>query len=172
MVNHHTEAKDIWDIVKLLIEGSEISLQKRESRLYDEFDMFTSVHGETIHTYYLRNRGTSTKVIRCYNCQEKCHVSRQCTKPKRPRNSTCFKEKAMLAEALELGVALDEEQMAFLVDNGDTVTLGQAYQELVNTAAFQTNDLDAFDSDCDEVPSANVVLMAKLSAYDSEVLSE
>ncbi|GKA92132.1 hypothetical protein Tco_0814057 [Tanacetum coccineum] len=26
LVNHHTEAKDIWDRVKLLIEGSEISL--------------------------------------------------------------------------------------------------------------------------------------------------
>ncbi|GJV20542.1 hypothetical protein Tco_1369562 [Tanacetum coccineum] len=54
LVNHHEEAKDIWDRVKLLIEGSEISLQERESKLYDEFDMFTSVPGETIHLYYLR----------------------------------------------------------------------------------------------------------------------
>ncbi|GJU40824.1 hypothetical protein Tco_1193781 [Tanacetum coccineum] len=54
LVNHHTKAKDIWDRVKLLIERSEISLQERESKLYDEFDMFTSVPGETIHTYYLR----------------------------------------------------------------------------------------------------------------------
>ncbi|GJV88143.1 hypothetical protein Tco_1532081 [Tanacetum coccineum] len=40
----------------LLIEGSEIWLQERErkSKLYDEFDMFTSVPGETIHSYYLR----------------------------------------------------------------------------------------------------------------------
>ncbi|GJY41950.1 hypothetical protein Tco_0429220, partial [Tanacetum coccineum] len=27
---------------------------ERESKLYDEFDTFTSVHGETIHSYYLR----------------------------------------------------------------------------------------------------------------------
>ncbi|GJY06462.1 hypothetical protein Tco_0373516 [Tanacetum coccineum] len=27
---------------------------ERESKLYNEFDMFTSVHGETIHSYYLR----------------------------------------------------------------------------------------------------------------------
>nr|GEW26270.1 hypothetical protein [Tanacetum cinerariifolium] len=32
--------------------------------------------------------------------------------------------------------------------------------------------LDAFESDCDEAPSASAVLMAKLSSYDSEVLSE
>ncbi|GJR73641.1 hypothetical protein Tco_0086006 [Tanacetum coccineum] len=35
-----------------------------------------------------------------------------------------------------------------------------------------TDDLDAFDSDCDEAPSASAGLMAKLSAYDSGVLSE
>ncbi|GJU01716.1 retrovirus-related pol polyprotein from transposon TNT 1-94 [Tanacetum coccineum] len=115
-----------------------------------------------------RNGGTSiacqTKVTCCYNCQEEGHVARQCTKPKRPRNSTWFKEKAMLAEALESGVALDEEHMAFLADTRDTVSTGQASQELVITSAFQTADLDAFDSDYDEAPSTSVVLIAKLSA--------
>ncbi|GKA25556.1 hypothetical protein Tco_0711665 [Tanacetum coccineum] len=33
LVNHYTKAKDIWDRVKLLIEGSEISLQEKESKL-------------------------------------------------------------------------------------------------------------------------------------------
>ncbi|GJT40368.1 hypothetical protein Tco_0940233 [Tanacetum coccineum] len=53
----------------------------------------------------------------------------------------------MLAEALESGVVLDEEQMAFLADNGDTVTIGQEYQKIPTPAIFQTDDLDAFDSD-------------------------
>ncbi|GKC24102.1 hypothetical protein Tco_1026252, partial [Tanacetum coccineum] len=35
-----------------------------------------------------------------------------------------------------------------------------------------TDDLDAFDSDCDETPSASTVLMAKLFAYDHDVLSK
>ncbi|GJU82577.1 hypothetical protein Tco_1284942 [Tanacetum coccineum] len=39
-------------------------------------------------------------------------------------------------------------------------------------AAFQTDDLDAFDSDCDDVPLAKAVLMANLFSYDSDVLSE
>ncbi|GKA97106.1 hypothetical protein Tco_0825000 [Tanacetum coccineum] len=33
-------------------------------------------------------------------------------------------------------------------------------------ATFQTDVLDAFDSDCDEAPSAKAVLMANLSSYD------
>ncbi|GJR63904.1 hypothetical protein Tco_0009969 [Tanacetum coccineum] len=36
LVNHHTVAKEIWDRVKLLIEGSELSLQERESKLQHE----------------------------------------------------------------------------------------------------------------------------------------
>ncbi|GKA23157.1 hypothetical protein Tco_0709119 [Tanacetum coccineum] len=54
LVNCHTVAKEIWDRVKLLIEGTELSLQERESKLYNEFDRFTSEKGKTIHSYYLR----------------------------------------------------------------------------------------------------------------------
>ncbi|GJV35544.1 hypothetical protein Tco_1408021 [Tanacetum coccineum] len=56
--------------------------------------------------------------------------------------------------------------------NGDTFTIGQDSQELTTTAIFQTNDLDAFDFDCDEAPSTSAILMAKLFAYDSNVLLE
>ncbi|GKC11251.1 hypothetical protein Tco_1008033 [Tanacetum coccineum] len=54
IVNHHTVDKEIWDKVKPLIEGIELSLQEQKSKLYNEFDRFTSEKGETIHSYYLR----------------------------------------------------------------------------------------------------------------------
>ncbi|GJU56730.1 hypothetical protein Tco_1234496 [Tanacetum coccineum] len=54
LVNHNEHAKQIWDRVKLLIQGSELSLQERKSKLYDDFDTFTSMHRETIHSYYMR----------------------------------------------------------------------------------------------------------------------
>ncbi|GJT64897.1 RNA-directed DNA polymerase, eukaryota [Tanacetum coccineum] len=38
LVNHHTVANEIWDRVKLLIEGTQLSLQEQESKLYNEFD--------------------------------------------------------------------------------------------------------------------------------------
>ncbi|GJU68263.1 hypothetical protein Tco_1254522 [Tanacetum coccineum] len=82
-----------------------------------------------------------------------------------------FKEKAMLAEAQEAGQILDEEQLAFLADPG--ILDGQAAQTTIpNTAAFQTEDLDAYDSDCDDVSNAKAVLMANLSNYGSDVISE
>ncbi|GJX72753.1 retrovirus-related pol polyprotein from transposon TNT 1-94 [Tanacetum coccineum] len=36
----------------------------------------------------------------------------------------------------------------------------------------QTDDLDAYDSDCDDISSAKAVLMANLLSYDSYILSE
>ncbi|GKD15855.1 hypothetical protein Tco_1205013 [Tanacetum coccineum] len=54
LVNHNEHAKQIWDRVKLLIQGLELSLQERKSKLYDDFDTFTSMPGETIHSYYMR----------------------------------------------------------------------------------------------------------------------
>ncbi|GKC16541.1 hypothetical protein Tco_1013323 [Tanacetum coccineum] len=57
-------------------------------------------------------------------------------------------------------------------DNGDTIILVQVSQEILTPAAFQTADLDAFDSDCDDAPTGKAVLMDNLSSYDSDVLLE
>ncbi|GKD61426.1 hypothetical protein Tco_1298935, partial [Tanacetum coccineum] len=60
-----------------------------------------------------------------------------------------FKEKAMLAEAYESIQILDEEKLAFLADLG--IPVGKTAQKTIpNTAAFQTEDLDAYAFDCDD----------------------
>ncbi|GJY09966.1 retrovirus-related pol polyprotein from transposon TNT 1-94 [Tanacetum coccineum] len=89
------------------------------------------------------------KVVKCYNCQGKGHMASQCTQPKRPRNAAWFKEKAMLAEAQEFDQILYEEQLTCL-----------------------TEDLDAYDYDCDDVSNAKAVLMANISNYGSDVILE
>ncbi|GKB03883.1 hypothetical protein Tco_0832026 [Tanacetum coccineum] len=82
-----------------------------------------------------------------------------------------YKEKAMLAEAPEAGQLLDEEQLAFLADLG--VLDGQAVQTIVpNNASFQTEDLDTYDSDYDDISNSQAVLMANISNYGSDVISE
>ncbi|GJX38074.1 hypothetical protein Tco_0251377 [Tanacetum coccineum] len=53
LINHCQLAKDIWERVKLLMKGTELSYQERECKLYNEFDKFTSVKGESLHEYYL-----------------------------------------------------------------------------------------------------------------------
>nr|GEU67670.1 hypothetical protein [Tanacetum cinerariifolium] len=43
IVNHHKVSKEIWDRVKLLMQGTKLSLQERECKLYDEFNKFSFV---------------------------------------------------------------------------------------------------------------------------------
>ncbi|GJW77416.1 hypothetical protein Tco_0139098 [Tanacetum coccineum] len=54
LINHYTDAKDIWDNVKMLLEGSELTKEDRESQLYDDFEHFCQHKGETIYDYYVR----------------------------------------------------------------------------------------------------------------------
>ncbi|GJW26601.1 retrovirus-related pol polyprotein from transposon TNT 1-94 [Tanacetum coccineum] len=117
------------------------------------------------------NAGGQARVVKCYNFQGEGHMARQCTQPKRPRNAAWFKDKAMLAEAHESGQILDEVKLAFLAYPG--IPDCQAAQTtILSNATFQTEDLDAYDSDCHDVSNAKAVLMANLSNYSSDVISE
>ncbi|GKB83033.1 hypothetical protein Tco_0949928 [Tanacetum coccineum] len=90
------------------------------------------------------NASGHARVVKCYNCQ---------------------------AEAQEAGQILDEEELAFLADLG--VPDGQAVQTIIpNNAAFQTEDLDTYDSDCDDISNAKAVLMANISNYGSDIILE
>ncbi|GKB63912.1 hypothetical protein Tco_0920098 [Tanacetum coccineum] len=54
LVTQHRVAKDIWEKIQLLMQGTSLTKQKRECKLYDEFDKFTYKTGESLHEYYLR----------------------------------------------------------------------------------------------------------------------
>ncbi|GJY75696.1 hypothetical protein Tco_0480812 [Tanacetum coccineum] len=54
LVSQHHVAKDIWEKIKLLMQGTSLMKQERECKLYDEFDKFTYKKGESLHEYYLR----------------------------------------------------------------------------------------------------------------------
>nr|GEW05325.1 RNA-directed DNA polymerase, eukaryota, reverse transcriptase zinc-binding domain protein [Tanacetum cinerariifolium] len=77
----------------------------------------------------------------------------------------------------KLRVLLALETEKFLQPQGETIQLGiaevqVAQQTITQNSAFQTKDLDAYDSDCNDISSAKAVLMANLSSCDPDVLSE
>nr|GEY23654.1 hypothetical protein [Tanacetum cinerariifolium] len=47
---------------------------------------------------------------------------------------------------------------------------GSADQTFTHNVVFQTDDLDAYDSDCDEIPSGAVILMTNLSSCDPKTV--
>ncbi|GJX19218.1 hypothetical protein Tco_0221895 [Tanacetum coccineum] len=68
------------------------------------------------------------------------------------------------------GQALTEEEIAFLADPG--LPDAQNSQTVItNNAAYQADDLDAYDSDCDELNSARL-FSGNLSRNGSDALTE
>ncbi|GJR48621.1 reverse transcriptase domain-containing protein [Tanacetum coccineum] len=235
--------------VQLLMQGTSLTKQERECKLYDAFDKFAHIKGESLHQYYLRftqlindmniykmkleqfqvntkflnslppewskfvidvklvrdlhttnfdqlnayleqhelyanevqtrantsgtggNNSGQQRVLKCFNCQMEGHMARQCPKTKRKRDATWFRDKVLLVEAQGNGKVLNEEELKFLADSG--IAEGLVTQSVITyNAAYQADDLDACDSDYDEISIAKAVLMANLSSYSSDVLSE
>nr|GFB66721.1 hypothetical protein [Tanacetum cinerariifolium] len=60
------------------------------------------------------------------------------------------RDKVLLVQAQENGQVLQEEELEFLADPG--VQESSSNQMFItNNAAYQADDLDAYDSDCDEI---------------------
>nr|GFB16897.1 hypothetical protein [Tanacetum cinerariifolium] len=96
---------------------------------------------------------------------------KQCTKSKRKRDEAWFKDKVLLVYAQANGQILNEEELEFLAD--PRIAEAQTTQYVItNNAAYQADDLDAYNSDCDEIYSAKIALMENLSHYGSDNLVE
>ncbi|GJT38787.1 hypothetical protein Tco_0938652 [Tanacetum coccineum] len=139
LVNHYRVAKDLWERVQLLMQGTSLTKQERECLAVLVFS-------------------PGDDLIACLN---KAMAFLTAVAFSRENN----------ASGQEAGQILDEDQLAFLADPG--VPDGQAIQTIIpNNAAFQNEDLDTYDSDCDDISNAKAVLMANISNYGSDVISE
>ncbi|GJU24430.1 retrovirus-related pol polyprotein from transposon TNT 1-94 [Tanacetum coccineum] len=104
----------------------------------------TSLVADTTRTYTPGASGSNSgkqRIVICYNCKGEGHMSKLCTKPKRKRDDSWFKDKVLL-----------------------TV--------ITHNVVYQADDLDAYDSDCDELNTAKVALIANLSHCGSDALTE
>nr|GEV99789.1 retrovirus-related Pol polyprotein from transposon TNT 1-94 [Tanacetum cinerariifolium] len=184
LINHNTNAKDIWDNVKMLLEGSKLTKDDHESQLYDEFEHFGQHKGESIHDYYVRGDRTGLRETMLGEL-----LLLEMRELRTELNSDYFKEKMLLMQAQENRVDLDEEQPLFLasgqtntfdddVDEGPVQDMAQNEDNI-----FQADQCDAFDYDVDEAPTAQIMFMANLSSaepvydeagpsYDSDTLFE
>nr|GEU74186.1 retrovirus-related Pol polyprotein from transposon TNT 1-94 [Tanacetum cinerariifolium] len=138
----------------------------------------------------VRNANPSqVRQVKYYNCNGTGYIGRNCTQPKHPQNSKYYKDKMLLMQAQENGVALDAEQLLFLAGGHDNAIDDDVDEKPVQDLAlnvdnvFQADDCDVFDSDVDEALTAQTMFMANLSfadpvtdeagpSYDSNILSE
>nr|GFC92473.1 hypothetical protein [Tanacetum cinerariifolium] len=69
------------------------------------------------------------------------------------------------------GQVLQEEELEFLADPG-TAKSSSNQTVITNNAAYQADNLDAYDLDCDELNSAKIALMENLSHYGYDNLAK
>nr|GEV98830.1 integrase, catalytic region, zinc finger, CCHC-type, peptidase aspartic, catalytic [Tanacetum cinerariifolium] len=257
LVSNHKVAKEIWERIQLLMQGTSLKKQEWECKLYDEFNKFAYKKGESLREFYLRfslllndiniynmkleqfqvntkflntlppewskfitdvklvrdmhttnvdhlhaylgqqefhanegrqnymaagtsrpytsgpsgNNSGKQRIVVCYNYKGEGHMLKKCTKPKRKRGEAWFKDKVLLVQAQANEQILHEEEFEFLAD--PEITEAQTTQYVItNNAAYQADDLDAYDSDCDEINSAKIALMENLSHYGFDNLAE
>ncbi|GJX09509.1 hypothetical protein Tco_0199368 [Tanacetum coccineum] len=54
LVRNHKVAKELWERIQLLMQGTSLTKHEMECKLYDEFDKFAYKKGESLCKFYLR----------------------------------------------------------------------------------------------------------------------
>nr|GEX09362.1 hypothetical protein [Tanacetum cinerariifolium] len=135
--------------------------EERECKLYDEFDNFAYKKGKTLHVKLVRDlHTTNVDQLHAYLGQHKFHANE-------------VLQGHTLQEQVES--ILGNKGLLFVTTTKEKVTclnnaLNQRGNEMIH--GFVADDLDAYDSDCDELNTAKVALMVNLSHYGSDAFAE
>nr|GEY35796.1 hypothetical protein [Tanacetum cinerariifolium] len=252
LVGNHKVAKELWGRIQLLMQGTSLTKQERECKLYNECDKFAYKKGESLRDFYLRF-SLLLNDMNIYNMKlEQFQVNTKFLTTLRPEwskfmidvklvkdlhttnssqygspyQSSQYGSHASTSTPLSItypsndfqssvyhnvynpssfipqveyalsvhqqsdfsqpdtglvvpvfqkaqanGQVLHEEELEFLADPGIAEAQSKQYV-ITNNAAYQADDLDAYDSDCDEINSVKIALMANLSHYGSDNLAE
>ncbi|GJY39477.1 hypothetical protein Tco_0425841 [Tanacetum coccineum] len=164
--------------INIILQGlpTEIyALAERECKLYDEFDKFTYKKGESLHEYYLR----FTLLLNDMNIYkmplEQFQVNTKFLNTL-PAEWSKFVTDVKLVKDLhttnvdQIHAHLEQHERHAKKSRNSR---SQATHTLItHNAAYQADDLDAYDFNYDELNTAKVALMANLSHYGSDALAE
>ncbi|GKC98882.1 integrase, catalytic region, zinc finger, CCHC-type containing protein [Tanacetum coccineum] len=133
-------AQEIWLRVQQIMKSSNIGIQKKKAKLFNEWEIFTSTDGESIKSYYHRKQngynavqnvrnqnpnrnvnvvaaraegnanGTNGNQIRCYNCRGLGHLARNCTIRLRRRDASYLQTQLLIAQKEEAGIQLQAKE--------------------------------------------------------------
>ncbi|GKC70879.1 hypothetical protein Tco_1116762 [Tanacetum coccineum] len=186
LVNHQEAAKDIWDRVKLLMKGTELSYQERECRLYNLFDKMTMEQVQ-VNTKFLnalpsewRKFVTDVKLAKSLYTTNYDQLYVYLNQQERHANEVRITRErypdplALVANSPTLYNPSQSPQHSGSLMYPPPQQFTPVYAAPIHHQHHHTltEDLDAYDSDCDDLSSTKAALMAILSSCDLEVLSE
>ncbi|GJS68546.1 retrovirus-related pol polyprotein from transposon TNT 1-94 [Tanacetum coccineum] len=164
-------SKDLWEKVQLLMQGDDPidAINKMMSFLSTIItSRFPSTNNQLRNSSKLRQQVTihdGRVTVQPLQGRQNSYA----TGTSRIRANTSRTRGNYLAQGNNK--VLKEEELEFLAD--PSIAEGPVTQSVITqNASYQVDDLDTYDSDCDEISTAKAVLMANLSSYRSDVLSE
>ncbi|GJU74457.1 hypothetical protein Tco_1265862 [Tanacetum coccineum] len=168
LVSNHKVAKELWERIQLLMQRTSLTKQERELFQKGDDPIDATNHMMSFLTTVITSRypTTNNQPRNSSNPRQQATINngRVTLQPIQGRQTS-------IVAAQASGQILHEEELAFLAYPG--ILEGQATQTAITyNAAYQGDDLDAYDSDCDELNTAKVTLMANLSHYGLDALSE
>nr|GEV81892.1 integrase, catalytic region, zinc finger, CCHC-type, peptidase aspartic, catalytic [Tanacetum cinerariifolium] len=190
LINHYTDANDIRDNVKRLLEGFKLTKEDRESQLYDDFKHFCQNKGETIHDYYVWFAKLINDMRNIKMTMSKMQLNSKFVNnmlPEWGRFVTTIKvnrgrlNRGQRNNAGGIGAAgyggthnrvgntnPGQARQIKCYNNNDNVNDDVDEQPIQDLAlnvdnVFQADECDAFDSDVDEAPTTQTMFMANLS---------
>nr|GEW98008.1 ribonuclease H-like domain-containing protein [Tanacetum cinerariifolium] len=222
LVSTHKVTKELWERIQMPMQGTSLTKQERECKLYDEFDKFAYRNGESLlcitstinntsFTNYPSNDFQSSVNHNVYNPSSSMphveyapavyqqsefsspdtgfvvpvfqkgddpidainHMMSFLTSIVTSRYPSTNNQLRTLSNPRQQATINNgrEEELEFLADPGIAETSSTQYA-VTNNAAYQADDLNAYDSDYDELNLAKIALMANLSHYGSDNLAE
>ncbi|GKD96743.1 hypothetical protein Tco_1380640 [Tanacetum coccineum] len=203
LINHYTDAKDIWEYVKMLLEGSDLTKDERltpTDNLIENLTNILALLTESCKTYLpqTNNQLRTSSNIRNQAIVQNGRVVVQNVHGRQNRgqgnnargavaagnrgaqnrvgnaNREYFKDKMLLMQAQENGVALDEEQLLFIAckqynafdadmdeplvqDHDDYINNGDEYHE-VRKMQHDVQPNYVVESNAEYTSDSNIIL--------------
>ncbi|GJS64501.1 hypothetical protein Tco_0679065 [Tanacetum coccineum] len=179
-------ANDLWEKVQLLMQGTSLTKQERECKLYDAFDNLPPEWSKFVTDVKLVKdlHTTNFDHLHVYLEQHKLYANEVHLMRERMEGQWQDRSKGQRGKGIYMGsrknfysrssgnskVSNEEEWNSCRLPG--IVERSSYTVPIITLISSIKNDLDAYDSDCDEIFRAKAVLMANLSSYESYVLSK
>nr|GEZ50014.1 hypothetical protein [Tanacetum cinerariifolium] len=153
-VDNCETAQEIWLRVQQMMKGSDIEIQEKKAKLFNEWERIGNGNLVAAHTEG-NAAGQNGNQIRGYNCRGVGHYARNCTIRPRRRDVAYLQTQLLIAQKDEVGIQLPAEEYDLMAAaanldeikevNANCILMANLQQ--ASTSSTQTDSATVYDTD-------------------------
>nr|GEZ95670.1 hypothetical protein [Tanacetum cinerariifolium] len=168
LVSTHKFTKELWERIQMLIQGTSLTKQERE---FHQQSNFSQPESGFVVSVFQKGDDLTDAINHVMSFLTAVVTSRYPPTNHQLRTSSNPRQQATINNGRVTIQPIQGRQNSLTVDPGIAEIQSTQYV-VTNNAAYQADDLDAYDSDCGEINSAKIALMENLSHYGSDNLTD